>query len=464
MAARRVPRRLDLVVENVKMLQDGRLVGGSIGIENGKIAWIGRRPAGVRGGRRIRGKGLFVMPGVVDGHAHIYDPAFTNREDFRTGTRAALAGGVTTVVEMVLLTPVDSPDRVKEKIRVGQKNSLIDFALHSGMMNKDNIRNVGTLVEAGVSSFKTFLCSPYYVDDATLHDLMLHTARYDAITNVHAEDEELASKNRARLEAAGRRDPMAHAEWKPNEVERRAIEKVADTARHTHSRAHISHMSTAEGTEIVRSAKSRGVQITAETCPHYLTFTRDDMRSHGPYLKMSPPLKGKEDVEALWAGVASGVVDIVTSEHAPGEKSEKEVGWTNIWEAWGGIPSIETLLPVVLSEGYWRRGVNIGRIVDALCTRPARIFGLYPKKGVIRKGSDADLVLVDLKRQRDVKSERLHYKVGWTPYEGWTIKGWPSITITRGQVAYRNDEIRNKPGFGRFLPMQLTPQPSPDAS
>jgi dihydroorotase-like cyclic amidohydrolase len=148
-------------------------------------------------------------------------------------------------------------------------------------------------------------------------------------------------------------------------------------------------------------------------------------------------------------------VDIVASEHAPGEKSEKEEGWSNIWNAWGGVPSIETMLPIMISEGYWKRNLPLSRIIDALCARPARVFGLYPRKGVIQKGSDGDIVLVDTKRQRVVTSDRLHYKVGWTPYEGWTVKGWPSTTITRGHVAVRNDEIRNRPGFGKFLRMHL---------
>jgi dihydroorotase (multifunctional complex type) len=323
------------------------------------------------------------------------------------------------------------------------------------MMNNSNLRNVGPLVKLGAGSFKIFTCAPYYADDATLHELLRQTAKYDTITNVHAEDEELANQNRSRLEAQGRRDPMAHAEWKSNLIESRAVEKLVVAAKHTDSRAHISHMSTREGLEIISDAKRRGVRVTAETCPHYLTFTREDMRSHGPYLKMNPPLKGRDDVEALWTGLESGAVDIVTSEHAPGEKSEKEIGWANIWEAWGGVPSIETMLPVVFSEGYRKRSLPLARIVDVLCTGPAKIFGLYPKKGMIRQGSDADLTLVDLDRQREVKADRLHYKVGWTPYEGWILKGWPSITITRGQIAYRDDEVRNRPGFGKFLPMQI---------
>jgi allantoinase len=445
---------LDLIIEDVKLLQGDRLVTGSIGIEEGKIAWVGRRPPKTRG-RTIKGKGMLAIPGVVDAHAHLYDPAFPSREDFRSGTRAAVAGGVTTVVEMVLQSPVDNAARVQAKIKVGQRNSLIDFALHAGMMNRSNLRNIGQLVRTGVSSFKTFTCSPYYVDEATLHDLMRETARYDATTVVHAEDEELANQNRARLETEGRRDPVAHAEWKPNEVERLAVERVVDTARHTSSRVHIAHMSTAEGFEIVREGKARGTKVSVETCPHYLTFTREDLRTHGPYLKMNPPLKGKEDVEALWSGLASGTVDIVASEHAPGEKSEKEEGWSNIWNAWGGVPSIETMLPIMISEGYWKRNLPLSRIIDALCARPARVFGLYPRKGVIQKGSDGDIVLVDTKRQRVVTSDRLHYKVGWTPYEGWTVKGWPSTTITRGHVAVRNDEIRNRPGFGKFLRMHL---------
>lgn len=443
-----------VLVENGKVLRSGRLVKANIVIENGTIKSVGiTKPRMAH--RRIDAKGRLILPGLVDGHAHLHDPAFTNREDFTTGTAAAAAGGVTSVVEMVLSTPVDTPERVKDKIELGKRYSLIDFSLHGGMMNLNNLPNIAAIASIGVRSFKTFTCRPYYADDHALMSLMRETSMRKSILNVHGEDEQTANENFDRLTAEGRKDPMAHAEWKPNVAEERAVRKVVEFSRTLKARVHISHISTREGVEIVRKNKRRRVRVTAETCPHYLTFTRGDMKKQGPYLKMNPSLKGPRDVQALWKGLRDGTIDMVTSEHAPGERAEKEVGWADIWKAWGGVPAIETMLPVLLSEGVNKRRISLTALQRVCCENPAKVFGLYPRKGVIQKGADADLVIVDLKIRRKVRAEDLHYKVGWTPYEGWTLKGWPMMTIRRGEPLYEDEQVIGKPGAAEFLPMLL---------
>lgn len=442
------------VIENARIIRAGRLARANIVVENGKIQSVGQRKPR-QADRRIDAKGMLVLPGLVDGHAHLHDPAYTNREDFTSGTSAAAAGGVTTVVEMVLSTPVDTPDRVKAKIEDGQRNSLIDFTFHAGMMNLKNLPNIAGIVNIGVRSFKAFTCKPYYVDDHTLMSLMRETTMQHSILNVHAEDEQTANENFDRLTAYGRKDPMAHPEWKTNVAEERAVRKVVEFSRAIKARVHISHMSTAEGVGIVRKNKRLRVRVTAETCPHYLTFTREDMKRQGPYLKMNPSLKGLRDVQALWKGLRDGSVDIVTSEHAPGDRAEKEVGWTDIWKAWGGVPAIETMLPVLLSEGVNKRRLSMATLQRVCCENPAKIFGIYPRKGAIQKGADADLVVVDLKMKRKVRAEDLHYKVGWTPYDGWILKGWSTLTMRRGEIIYENGQLVGKRGTAKFLPMSL---------
>jgi allantoinase len=443
-----------VLIMNGKILHADHLVPTDIMVENGRIESVGNpRRSGVD--KQIDAKGRLILPGLVDAHAHLHDPAFTNREDFTSGTQAAACGGVTTVIEMVLSTPVDTPQRVRTKIQDGKKRSLIDFSLHAGMMNLKNLHNIGPIAKIGVRSFKTFTCKPYYADDHTLMSLMRETSMQGSLLNVHAEDEQTANENFAQLMADGRKDPMAHTEWKPNVAEERAVEKVVQFAKAIKARVHISHMSTKEGTAIVRAGKRHRVQVTAETCPHYLTFTRDDMRRQGPYLKMNPSLKDRRDVRALWKGLSDGSIDIVTSEHAPGTRSEKEVGWTDIWKAWGGVPAIETMLPVLLSEGINKRRISLSTLQRVCCENPAKIFGMYPKKGVIRKGADADLVIVDLKVKRKVRAEDLHYRVGWTPYEGWTLKGWPTMTMRRGEILYQDEQVVGRPGSAEFLPMSL---------
>ncbi|HUK26879.1 MAG TPA: dihydroorotase [Candidatus Acidoferrales bacterium] len=441
-----------LVIEDAKIIDGNRLTRAYIVIEDEKIKSVGSKPPS-HATHRIDAHGKIVLPGLVDGHAHLHDPAFTNREDFTTGTMAAAAGGVTTVVEMILSTPVDTVDRVREKIEEGTRRSLIDFSLHAGMMNQKNLQNIPEIANLGVRSFKTFTCKPYYADDHTLMSLMRETSMNGCILNVHAEDEAIANENLAKLQAARRTDSMAFAKWKPNIAEARAVEKIVDFTKGIDARLHISHMSTEEGVAIVKKAKREHVRVTAETCPHYLTFTRKDMRKQGPYLKMNPSLKGPKDVRALWDGLRNGTVDIVTSEHAPGTREEKEIGRTDIWKAWGGVPAIETMLPVLLSEGVNKRRISLPTLQRVCCENPAKVFGVYPRKGVIQAGSDADLVIVDLKIKRKVRAEDLHFKVGWTPYEGRSLKGWPIVTIRRGQLLYDDGQVVGIPGGAKFLPM-----------
>lgn len=442
------------VIENARILLGSHLIGSNILIEDGKIKSTTKKKL-TQFDSRIDAHGRIVLPGLVDGHAHLHDPAFTNREDFTSGSQAAAAGGVTTVIEMVLTTPVDSAERIKEKVEVGRKMSLIDFSFHAGMMNLTNLPNIPSIAHLGVRSFKTFTCKPYYVDDHTLMSLMRETTSNRSILDVHAEDEEIADRNLQRLVSEERKDPAAHSEWKPNIAEEKAVRKVIELASETKSRIHISHLSTAEAVSLVRKAKTGRVKITVETCPHYLTLTRRDMKKLGPYVKMNPSLKGPKDADALWKGLRSGAVDIVTSEHAPGERSEKEIGWRDIWKAWGGVPTIETMLPLLLSEGVNKGRISLVDLQRICCTSPAKIFGLYPRKGCIKPGADADLVIIDPKLTRKVRAETLHYKVGWTPYEGKTLKGWPILTMLRGATLCQDGIMMGKLGTAKFLPMGL---------
>jgi len=443
-----------LLIKDGTLILEDKTAHADVLVEEGKITKIAKNIA-TTADEVIDAQEKFVLPGIIDAHTHIGDPNFTQREDFTTGTQAAAGGGVTTIVDMVLRTPVDSPQAVKEKIDRGTRQGIVDFSLHAGMMNSSNIANVEALTQLGIYSFKAFMCAPYLIDKGTLEALMKQTAQFRAITNVHAEDEELSQKLTAELKRANRIDPIAHNESRPNAVEEKAIKDAIDIARAARSKLHISHMSTKEGVHLIATAKHGKVNITAETCPHYLSLTRADVLKLGPYLKMNPPLKTEADVLALWRGLANGTVDMITSEHAPGEADEKEVGWENIWDAWGGIPSIETMLPIVLSEGVNKDRISIGKVAKVLSENPARRFGLYPKKGHIAVGADGDFAIIDLSIEKKVKASDLHYKVGWTPYEGWSLKGWPIVTIVRGQVAAKEGQVLAKAGSAQFVPMNM---------
>ena len=445
---------MSLLIKNGNVILGGKTVRSDVLAEDGKIKKIAKKISATAN-EIIDAKGKFVLSGLVDAHAHVGDLNFSGREDFASGTRAAAAGGVTTIIDMVLSAPVDNADAAKEKIDRGVRQGIVDFSLHAGMMNSSNFANIEALTQIGIYSFKAFMCTPYFIDKVALEALMKTTAEFGAITNVHAEDEELSQQLTVTLKRANRMDPIAHNESKPNAVEEKAIKEAIGIARAAKSKLHISHMSTSEGVRLIAAAKRDNVNVTAETCPHYLSLTTADVLKLGPYLKMSPPLRREADVLALWRGLANGTVDMITSEHAPGGADEKEIGWENIWEAWSGVPSIETMLPVVLSEGVNKKRINIEKAAKVLSENPARRFGLYPRKGRIAVGADADFVIVDLSMEKKVKASDLHYKVGWTPYEGWILKGWPTTTIVRGQVVAKDGQILAKEGRAQFVPMMM---------
>lgn len=445
---------MSLLIKNGNVILAGKTVRSDVLAEDGKITKIAKKISATAN-EIIDAKGKFVLSGLVDAHAHVGDLNFSRREDFTSGTRAAAAGGVTTIIDVVLSAHVDNAELAKEKIDRGIRQGIVDFSLHAGMMNSSNFANIEALTQIGIYSFKAFMCAPYFIDKVALEALMKTTAEFGAITNVHAEDEELSQQLTVKLKRANRMDPIAHNESKPNAVEEKAIKDAIGIARAAKSKLHISHMSTSEGVRLIAAAKRDNVNVTAETCPHYLSLTTADVLKLGPYLKMSPPLKREADVLALWRGLANGTVDMITSEHAPGGADEKEIGWENIWEAWSGVPSIETMLPVVLSEGVNKKRINIEKAAKVLSENPARRFGLYPRKGRIAVGADADFVIVDLSMEKKVKASDLHYKVGWTPYEGWILKGWPTTTIVRGQVVAKDGQILAKEGRAQFVPMMM---------
>ena len=448
-----VPSQVDLLVKNAKIAMANGVIEGCIAVEGGVIVSLCRESAAPRADEVLDVGGRLVLPGVIDAHAHLHDEQFLHREDFSTGTFAAAAGGITTVIEMPLTTPIDRPSVIREKIGRGEALSHVDFSLHAGMMNEENLANIAEISRLGVRSFKVFTCKPYGVGDETILEIMDAACQNSALVNFHAENEGMISFTEKRLRRYGRADPLAHHEARPGLAEEEAITRVAFMAELLGARVHISHVSGAYGVDAVERAKRRGVHITAETCPHYLHFTKLDSLRQGPYLKVNPPLRDRSDIARLWKGLAEGTIDMVTSEHAPGTREEKEVGWSDIWSAWGGLPSIETMLPLLLNHGVNGGLISLERLVRITSLNPAKAFGLYGVKGDLAPGFHADFVVVDLKLERVVSSDHLHYKVGWCPYEGLRLRGWPVLTVLRGKVIYDGESITVRKGYGRFTPM-----------
>lgn len=441
----------ELVIRNGRFILPEGIVRGELSVENGRISRIA--VSGLpRGDLEIDAGEKLIIPGVIDAHVHFHDKNFAKREDYLSGSSAAAAGGVTTVIIMPLDTPVLTRSSVSEVIDVGRKESIIDFSWHAGNMTPEAIGEVPELSSLGIKSFKAFTCAPYFMEYGKIGELMLSVKAVGGVTFVHAEDERVLVRSLRQIQNEHRKDVLAHADSRPNEAEERATKKIAELAGQTGCNVHLAHITTEEGCEVVKNAKKTGAPLTAETSTHSLVFTREDIPRLGPYLKVNPPIKTSKDRAALWRALSDKVIDIVATDHAPGLREEKDAGWKDIWKAPSGVPGVETLLPIVLSEGVGKGRITMERMVDSLCTMPARIFGMYPRKGVIREGSDADLVMLDMKREVTISAEKLHYKVGWTPYEGMRVKGVPVMTILRGRILAEEGEIVRVPGYGQFLP------------
>jgi len=438
----------DIVIRNARLVLPEGLIRAELSIKDGKIEDIAM--TGIpKGDTEIDAKGKIVMPGAIDSHVHFHDPNFLRRETFRTGTIAAAAGGVTTVMVMPLDTPVVTPESAKKIIAAGKRASLIDFGIHAGNMTVESIENVKDLAELGIKSFKAFTCSPYLMGQEQVSRLMEEIKKINGLLFVHAEDEKVLQEYRKKVE--DRKDPLAHHDARPVEAEEKAIKELLELVKKYSCKTHVAHVTSQKGCELIREAKRAHLPVTAETCIHYLVFSKKDVVEKGPYLKVNPSLKTEEDKKALWDALVNQTLDIVATDHAPGTKKEKNVGWTNIWKAQIGIPGVETLLPLLLTLGVGEGRLTMERMVDVVSTKPAQVFGLYPRKGIIRKGSDADLVILNFGRKKAVRASDLHYKVGWTPYEGMVLKAYPTTTISRGEIIYGGGKILGKPGRGTYL-------------
>ncbi len=440
-----------LTISNARLFLPTGLTEGNLEVESGKISKISKKKLS-KGNKHIDAKGKIVLPGVIDSHGHFYDRKYSQREDFENGSKAAAAGGVTTIISMPLDTPVLKKKEIKKAIKSGEKNSLIDFSLHAGNMTKQADYHIKKAVELGIKTFKIFTCDPYKIEREERRRLLKKINEVKGKAFIHAEDNHIIKKRTEKIKQKERKDPLAHADSRPNKAEQKAIVKVIEDQKYTKCPIHFAHISSRQGARRIERAKNDYRKVTAETCPHFLLLTRKDLEEKGPYLRTNPPLKTEKDLKKLWNYLSKGVIDTIATDHAPGTHEEKNAGEKNIWNAQIGIPGVETLLPLMFSEGFERGRITLNRLVQSLCTNPAKIFGLYPQKGTIEEGTDADLVIIDRGKTMEINDENIHYKVGWTPFEGTTVKGVPNVTISRGEIISTDGKIIGNPGRGQFYP------------
>jgi allantoinase len=442
---------IDLVVRAGEVVSPDGRERCDLLIERGRIA--GRVDAGRGEGTDvIDASGLVVLPGGVDPHVHMMDPGLTDREDFPTGTAAAAVGGVTTIVEHHRSLPfVLDAAVLRDKAEYLSERSRIDFALFGGG-HPDNIGELKPMWEAGAACFKVFTCNLHGVP-AVLPGQMLtlfrEVASFDGLILVHAEDEFITADNEQRLRAAGRKDPRVIPEWRSKEAEQVAVNTVSLITRLSGCRVIIAHASHPAICDLIARERALGTNIMAESCPQYFYLTEDDIEEWGPFQKFTPPARSNSDKDEMWARLEAGDIDMICSDHAPSTREQK--GTDDIWGAPFGVPGVETNLEMMLT-GVADGRVSLERLVAARSLAPAQAYGLFPRKGWLGDGADADFVLVDLDVAHTLRDEDIVAKVGWTPYAGRTVRGKVVSTYVRGRLAARDGRAEVAPGWGQFIP------------
>ncbi|UCD44118.1 MAG: dihydroorotase family protein [Candidatus Bathyarchaeota archaeon] len=443
---------VDLIIKGGKVYSLYGICDGDVVIDSGGIVSLTKTSGSIDADRVIDAAGKVVLPGMIDMHVHFRDPGFTEREDFETGTAAAAAGGVTTVVDMPNTVPsVTSVKALKEKIEIANRKAMVDFALIGGAGEVEPPVLTG-MAQEGVVAFKTFMTARFKeltASDSQMLDNFNTIAGTGLPCLIHAENQDIVSRWMERAIESGRVDPVAHCDFRPPIAEVEATMRTIILAGGTDVDLHICHMSAKGGVEVLAWAKADGRRVTGETSPNYLLLSEESMKSLGPYAKIDPPLRKEADQKALWRALNDGTVDVLASDHAPYPKAEKEKGWANIFDAPSGGVGIETSLPLMLDcvdKGLLR----LERLVEVFSVNPARLLKLYPRKGALMPGSDADVVIVDLKREHEIKAELLHSKEKTTAYDGYKVRGAPLTTVVRGEVVMENGVLQATPGYGEF--------------
>lgn len=434
-----------------------------IGVREGLVAGLGTRLAAGPDTEIVDARGLWVLPGMVDAHVHLNEPGMGHWEGFATGSAALAAGGCTTFIDMPLngLPPTVDTAALRMKADLAAGVSSIDYAFWGGLV-PGNEGKLEPLHESGVVAFKAFLSDPggeaearfREVDDATLLEGMSRLASFGGLLGLHAESDSLTSRLAAQAAAEGRTDAAAFASSRPVLAELEAVSRALLFARETGCRLHIVHVSSPEAIELIHRARLDGLDVTAETCPHYLLLTERDMAAIGPAAKCAPPMRDAARRERLWAQLEAGMIDMIASDHSPSPEEWKSLAGRTFMSAWGGIAGAQSSLELMLDEGVIRRGLPLTKLARLLAEGPARRFGLAGRKGRIGIGLDADLALVDPAAAYTLTREHLYQRHKHSPYIGRPLSCRVAATYVRGVKVYSAGEGIVCAGGGEML----TPQ------
>ena len=436
--------------------------GGTVvtpeGVRRADVAVDGERISAIGdvapSSREIDARGKLVLPGCVDLHTHLAStPTFTPLDDFEHGTRAAIAGGVTTVVSMVYQEDGSLRRGIERGLRDATR-SLADFAFHVVVTDPSEAARaeIPGLMRDGHAGLKVFMVSPRFVERRDEYRQLLRAAsEAGAVVAIHAEDHAIIAARTAELHASGRTGVEHFPESRPVEAEVKAVAEAIELAATTEATIYLVHLSSRQALETVREGKRRA-RVFGETRPLYLYLTRAQFdRPDAALWVGQPPLREADDVDAVWSALSDGTLDTVGTDHIPHTRAAKLAPGLTFDRIPPGVSNLETLLPMLYSEGVRKGRLTLSRLVEVLATMPARIAGMYPRKGVLAVGSDADIVIFDPNVRRTIRAADLHSACDYDPYEGWDVTGWPELVIARGEIVVERGNLSAEPGRGRFV-------------
>ena len=448
----------DILIRGGTLVTPNTLFRADVEVRDGIISAIGEDLSPAAGVNVFDAAGLHVLPGVIDPHSHLWEAGFLSHADFEDSTASAVAGGITTIVEMPLTTPeVLELETFRGKVEIGRRTSHVDFALYGGV-RPSNLGDLKQMWDVGAAAFKIFTCDTGcamhgVINDSDLLAALTTIAGFDGLVSFHAENDELLVANRARIDAEGRTDNAAFSAWRNETVELEAINRILFYAGRTGARVNIVHVTSPAGVALVQRARSEGVEASAETCPHYLYMTDKDIEERGAWVTCSPPMRGADARDGMKRLLESGDIFSVGSDHGPVDPALKQRGDNNIFAGQPGMPGNETMVPLLLNL-VASGELSLQRFAQVTSEAPAKLYGLYPRKGAVRAGSDGDFMIADLSASWTLGKDTLIGKAGWTPYEGMAITGRVIATVIRGHVAALSGKPTGPIGSAAFIARQ----------
>ena len=444
----------DLVIKNGWVATPSETFKGGVAIKNEKFVAMGTDDTLPQAKEEVDAKGRHILPGLIDGHVHFREPGIGYKEDFTTGSTAAVCGGITMVMDMPnVVPPTADGDKVREKIKIAEGKFLCDYAFF-GVVVQTNADQILPMKEAGVIGYKIFFGETIgnlpFPDDGMCLEAFRNIAQSKLPLGIHAENRQIMAYHTNKLKSEGKNDAVYWEASRPDICEAESVHHALFFAETFGTKLHVYHMSSKQAAWMVRDAKAKGLRVTAETGPHYLLREPKDMEKVGPLLKMNPPVRTKDHAEVLWDGLLNGYVDSIATDHSPHTLEEKgcdingKLTKPAIWDCISGFCGVETGVPLILTE------VNKGRLtlnhyVKVASENPAKTWQIFPRKGAIRLGSDGDVTIVDMDKESVIDVNKLHSKNKPSPWHGWKVKGMPVYTIVRGHVQMREGEPVGKP-------------------